>query len=401
MNTRRTVIVYRDEMLPVSETFIRAQAESLRSFQPLYVCLRRKHGLRLPESRVRLLCRDGLKGKVQRLRFRLLGPNRRQERNLAREKPILLHAHFGPNGCEAISLARALDIPLVVSLHGYDITESDDSLPRLYVRRRVLLQAIGARFICVSDFVRRQALARGFPAGKTVVHYTGIDTDFFRSDPNVARCPIVLFVGRLVQVKGCEYLIRAMAQVQEVVPEATLVVIGQGPLRKELEQQAAALLHNFEFLGAQPPEAVRSWMNRAALLSAPSITAESGATEAFGMAFAEAQAMGLPVVGFSTGGIPEAVAHGETGFLVSEHDSDALAAKLLVLLQNRNLWNRFSEAGQARVKTLFDIRRQATILENTYEDVLLDWNSRRTHRKAPRRHIARQRSNHPSLEEVS
>ena len=376
MNSNRTVIVYRHTLLFPSETFIRGQAESLSRFRPLYVCLRRAPGLSLPESQIHLLCRNGITGKVQRARFRLLGPSLSQQQKLARESPTLIHAHFGPDGCEVISLARALDIPLVVSLHGYDITGGDDHLTRWYLRRRGLLKASGARFICVSDFIRREALARGFPAEKTVVHYTGIDTDFFRPDPNVVRCPIILFVGRLVPLKGCEYLIRAMTRVQEVMPETRLVVIGQGPLRKKLEEQAAALLHNFEFLGSQPPEVVRDWMNRAKVLSTPSVIAESGKAEGFGMVFAEAQAMGLPVVSFATGGIPEVVAHEQTGFLVSTQDWEALAAKLLLLLQNHDLWSQFSEAGPARVKALFNIRKQATILENIYESVLTDWNWR-------------------------
>jgi glycosyltransferase involved in cell wall biosynthesis len=310
----------------------------------------------------------------------------------------LLHAHFGPDGCQAISLARALDIPLVVSLHGYDVTIDDDHLWRWYLRRRAPLQAHGARFICCSDFIRKQALAKGFPAEKTVVHYTGIDTDFFRPAPNVVRCPVVLFVGRLVPKKGCEYLIRAMARVQEVMPEIRLVVIGQGPLRKELEQQAAALLHNFEFLGERPPAAVRDWMNRAAVFSAPSVVAESGDAEGFGMVFAEAQAMGLPVVSFATGGIPEAVAHEQTGFLVSEQDWGALAAKLLVLLQNHDLWSQFSEAGPARVEALFNIRKQATILENIYESVLTDWKWRA--RREPSQN-EQQPSDHVTVEALS
>jgi glycosyltransferase involved in cell wall biosynthesis len=165
-----------------------------------------------------------------------------------------------------------------------------------------------------------------------------------------------------------------MARVQEVMPEIKLVVIGEGPLRKELEQQAAALLRNFEFLGVQPPTVVRDWMNRARVFSTPGVVAESGESEGFGMVFAEAQAMGLPVVGFATGGIPEAVAHEQTGFLISEQNCGPLAAKLLVLLQNNHLWTQFSEAGPARVKALFNIRKQAKILENIYESVLTDWN---------------------------
>jgi colanic acid/amylovoran biosynthesis glycosyltransferase len=376
MNTNRTVIVYRHTLLFPSETYIRGQTESLSRFRPLYVGLRRAPGLSLPESQVHLLCRNGIAGKVERARFRYLGPSLSQQRKLTKESPTLIHAHFGPDGCEVVSLARALGIPLVVTLHGYEVTTDDDHLSRWYLRRRDLLKASGARFICVSDFMRRQALARGFPAEKVMVHYTGIDTDFFRPDPDIVRRPIVLFVGRLCPKKGCEYLIRAMTRVQEAMSEVKLVVIGDGPLRKKLEEQAAALLHNFEFLGVQSPEVIKYWMNCAKVFSTPSVIAETGDAEGFGMVFAEAQAMGLPVVSFATGGIPEAVAHEQTGFLVSAQDWEALAAKLLLVLQNHDLWNQFSEAGPARVKALFNIRKQATILETIYETVLTDWNPR-------------------------
>jgi glycosyltransferase involved in cell wall biosynthesis len=312
---------------------------------------------------------------VRRARFKLLGSSLDQQRTLARQHAILFHAHFAPDACDAMSLARALDIPLVVSLHGYDVNSKDEFLPRLYLRRRELLKSDAVRFICISKFIRQQALAKGFPAEKTVVHYTGIDTDFFCPDPTIPRLPIVLFVGRLVPNKGCEYLIRAVTRVQEVMPEIKLVVIGHGAQREQLEQQAAACLRNFEFLGAQPPALVRNWMNRAKVFSSPSLVTAID-QEGFGMVFAEAQAMGLPVVSCPVGGIPEAVAHEQTGFLVPERDSEALAAKLLLLFQNQDLRTKFSEAGQARVDKLFNIRKQAALLENIYEGTLTEWNRR-------------------------
>ncbi|MGA2074192.1 MAG: glycosyltransferase [Terriglobia bacterium] len=367
MNSKRTIIVYRDELLGVSETFIRAQAESLRRFHSFFVGLRHRAGLSLPENRVHVISPPGLVGKFQRARFKLLGPSLSLRRSLARKQPALIHAHFGPDACNAMALADALNVPLIVSLHGYDITRSDDRQSRLYLRRRDRLMNKAARFICVSNFMREQAMAKGFPASKTVVHYTGIDTDFFHPNPQTARVPVVLFVGRLVQEKGCTYLIRAMARVQKFVPEARLVIIGDGPLREDLRLQAARTLKNYHFLGAQSAEIVRHWMNRATVFCTPSVM------EGFGMVFAEAQAMGLPIAGFETGGVPEAVAHGETGFLVATRDWQELASKLVMLLKAPDLWARFSRAGELRVRRLFDIHKQAAALEEIYEEVLGDW----------------------------
>jgi len=368
MSCKPTIIVYRDELLRVSETFIRAQAESLGRFRPYFVGLRHRAGLSLPEKRVHIISGPGLVGKFQRARFKLLGPSLTLQRSLARKQPVLIHAHFGPDACNAMALADALNVPLIVSLHGYDITRSDDRHSRLYLRRRDRLMNKAARFICVSNFIREQALAKGFPESKTIVHYTGIDTEFFRPNPLTPRSPVVLFVGRLVQEKGCAYLIQAMGRVQKFVPEARLVIIGDGPLREGLRQQAAGAVKNCHFLGAQSAEIVRDWMNRSTVFCTPSVT------EGFGMVFAEAQAMGLPIVGFESGGVPEAVANGETGFLVTNRDWQELASKLVLLLKVPELWARFSRTGQLRVRRLFDIHKQAVALEEIYESVMAAWN---------------------------
>jgi len=93
--------------------------------------------------------------------------------------------------------------------------------------------------------------------------------------------------------------------------------------------------------------------------------------EGFGMVFAEAQAMGLPVVSFSSGGIPEAVADGETGLLATESDSKRLAACILRLLEDEELWQRFSQKGQERVRTIFNLKEQTRALESIYEHRVL------------------------------
>lgn len=375
MSSPRPILVYRGTLLQPSETFIQCQAESLKRFRPIYICARTTNGLRIPPACVHALCSSGSKSRMERLRFKLLGPTRLQLRALAKYHPALCHAHFAPDASEAIALSRALEVPLVVSLHGYDVTSLDSHLPWLYRLRRNLLHATAARFLCVSNFIRNQALAKGFPPEKTIVHYTGVDTDFFSSDPTIPRCPIVLFVGRLVPGKGCEYLVRAMAQVQSVRPETRLVVIGDGPQRRQLEQQAAATLQGYEFLGVQAPAVVRDWMNRAKVFSSPCFITSSS-QEGFGMTFVEAQAMGLPVVSCRVGGIPEAVLDGNTGFLTPERDAHALAEKLLLLLHDQTLWARFSRAGRDHVSKNFNLTTQADALEHIYDGILSEWVSR-------------------------
>lgn len=111
-------------------------------------------------------------------------------------------------------------------------------------------------------------------------------------------------------------------------------------------------------------------MNKAKVFYVPSITANTGASEVFGMVFAKAQAMGLPVVSFKTGGIPEAVSQGTTGFLAPERDSDGIAEYILCLMKNEELWQQFSRNGQKRVPEEFNLAYQTSLLEDVYDRVL-------------------------------
>jgi len=372
----KSVLIFKDNILPASETFILSQGEGLTTFKAFYVGARKVDGIAVPAGRSLFINDGGRFGRFREILFKAFDHvSAKQLATLRRIGASLIHAHFGPDGVLAQPLAKALQLPLVVTFHGYDATTHDDFASRSffkhrkYLRRRGRLIESAAKFIAVSEFVKRKIMAQGFPEEKIVVLYTGIDLEAFRPSAQVLRKPMVLFVGRLVSVKGCSYLIRAMQRVQESFPEVELVIIGDGPLRSQLEQEARASLNHYRFLGVQPPQVVREWLNQAKVFSVPSITEESGAAEGFGMVFAEAQAMGVPVVSSLSGGIPEAVAHGETGLLAAERDVEGLAAHILRLLTDENLWSLMSAQGQKRVADRFDLRRQTVLLDEIYREV--------------------------------
>jgi colanic acid/amylovoran biosynthesis glycosyltransferase len=371
---RPTVIIFCDHLLYLSETFIRAQAQALREFKPVYAGSRRVRGLELPEGSAYTISAGDAAGKVREIFFKLFGKAPNLVERLRTLDPVLVHAHFGPDGLRALPLAREIGVPLIVTFHGSDATmvrPRRNEVPfghRRYLANKAVLQRGASLFLAVSDFIRGKLLQQNFPPEKVVVHYTGVDTNLF-SPAQIAIEPVVLFVGRLSERKGPHHLIRAMASVQQQSPETELVLIGDGPLRKELERQAKSSLRKYRFLGAQTPEVVRDWMNRAAVFSAPSIKAESGGEEAFGMVFAEAQAMQKPVVAFASGGVVEAVEHGQTGFLAPEQDWQKLAEYLAVLMRDVDLRQRFGVAGRQRVLRLFDLEKQTRVLERMYSEV--------------------------------
>lgn len=376
LHDRPPIVIYRDWLLPPSETFVRAQGEGLRKYLPFYVGFRRVAGLELPEERTFVLNNGSLGGYLKENLFKAAGYSPRLRGKLLSIAPRILHAHFGFDGTTLLPIAIRLPLPFVVTYHGFDATVRWELLRlsrqgRRYLRRLTELQERCGLFVAVSKFIRNQLLERGFPEYKVRVHYIGIDTSRFTASADAERKPIVLFVGRLVEKKGCEYLIRAMQCVQRAEPEAELVVIGDGPLRAGLEKLAKSTLSRVSFLGTQTQKQVRDWMNRASVFSVPSVTAASGDAEGFGMVFLEAQSMGLPVASFATGGIPEAVAHGETGLLAPERDWQALSGNLLTLLTDKGAWRKMSNAAQQRVRRDFDLVKQCEELEAIYDDLLV------------------------------
>jgi colanic acid/amylovoran biosynthesis glycosyltransferase len=364
----KTILVYRDTLLPISETFIKAQAESMTRYAARYCGLWPAHPSLPLEREAALLNRDS--GWMSSFRQKVYFLSHVATDFKARIKtwPVsLIHAHFGPDGVRAIPLAKSLRVPLIVTLHGYDITK----LAWVSSEYRRLWMAAD-RILCVSQFVRQRALERGCPAEKLVVHYIGVDERRFAGNAkdSVLRPRNVLFVGRLVEKKGCSYLIDAMRQVQATVPTATVTIIGEGPLRASLERRARAANISCEFLGAQDSSAISKYMQDAAVFCVPSVTAKDGDSEGFGIVFIEAQAAGLPVVSFRHGGIAEAVHDGVTGMLAPERDSITLASYITSYLSDEQLRARTGSAGREFVRRHFVLAKQTATLERIYDDVL-------------------------------
>ncbi len=387
----RPVLIYRDRLLAYSETFIPAQAESLQRYQGYYVGVSRQSGWEaLPGDRFCLL-EDQVRwpawGKAQ---LKLLQhPPRAFLRLLQGRSPQLLHAHFGPDAVQALPIARRLGIPLVVTFHGYDAALQLPAQRRTpwgdlhqllyhrgtyykyrYIRQRQQLFAEAAQVIAVSDCIRSHLLAQGCPPEKVTTHYIGIDLQQFQPEPLLPREPVVLFVGRLVEKKGCTYLLQAMEAVQQRYPDVKVVIIGEGKLRSQLEKQAQQSGVQAEFLGRQPASAVRYWMNRAALFCVPSVTTPQGDLEGLGMVFAEAQAMELPVVSFASGGIREVVRHHETGLLVPERAVAELSRAIERLLAQPELRRSMGLAGRVHVTQRFDLAINTAHLEEIYDQIL-------------------------------
>ncbi len=284
---------------------------------------------------------------------------------IASQAPALIHAHFFNDGLDAVKIGQRLELPVVTTVHGHDITKHENATQSPATRR--FFDDVD-RIIAVSDFIAEQALARGCPEQKLVQHYIGIDLEKFTQPKNESDEPSLLFVGRLVEKKGCTYLLRAMEQLKPRFPELRLTIIGEGDLKASLQQEAFSRKLNVDFAGTANAAEIRQHLASCWLFVAPSITAESGDAEGLGMVFLEAQALQTPVVSFRSGGLVEAVVEGVTALLSEEKDVTGLAQNIAELLENSSQRHNMGKAGRERVEQNFDVRKQCAKLETIYSE---------------------------------
>jgi glycosyltransferase involved in cell wall biosynthesis len=374
------VAIYRTQILPLSETFVRDQALALRRWRPVLVGEREIQALPLGGLPVATAFRGSatLLQRAVGLTCRALDrPSPHIATVVRRVAPRLIHAHFGFDGVEAWPIARRLDVPLLVTLHGSDITTRMQWFAEGRAGRRWqnypkrlarLASEKSVTFIAVSENIRQAAISAGLPEERIAVRRIGIDRSRFTPGgaPVGQRRPVILFLGRLVEKKGCRFLLEAFKVVRQQVPAAELVIAGDGPERAELVRDAASI-GGVRFVGAYTHDQANALLSEARVFCLPSITAESGDAEGLPLVVLEAQAAGVPVVTSARGGATEGIHDGVTGFAFPERDVTQLAQKLLLLLTDDALAAQFSSAAPGFVALNHDLFQQTADLETLYD----------------------------------
>ena len=272
-----------------------------------------------------------------------------------------------------MSVAMRLGIPLIVTFHGWDVklgAEADTHMSlyeRVYRRRLPALLRKSSEVICVSEKWRDRVVALGCPPEKAHTNYLGVDCEFFDGVRGQFDPMSIIFVGRLVRLKGVHVLLEALRLLRDQGLDAHLKIVGEGPESAHLEKTAGEQSLPVRFLGNQTAGEIRELLRQAAVLCAPSTTAGGQMPEALGLVLLEAQAMGVPVVGTRNGGIPETLEEGQTGYLVDQESPAALAAALKMLLVNQAVNRSFGERARAFVCERFDIDRCYSALEDLYD----------------------------------
>ncbi len=294
---------------------------------------------------------------------------------VARRAADLARAH----GCEAVWFGAAAPLGLlakglkskgtvnraVALTHGHEVGWA--KLPGA----RQMLGSIG-RHVDVSTYLSEYQRVRLAPLLRNLERLTpGVDTDTFhpgvdgsevRKKYRLSDRPTIVCVSRLVPRKGQDMLIRALPAVRRAVPDAKLLIVSGGPDRDRLTKLAKATgeADHVIFTGSVPWKALPEHYAAGDVYAMPCRTRRNGLdVEGLGIVYLEASATGLPVVAGNSGGAPDAVLEGETGYVVDGRDTEQIADRLTTLLHDRDLAARMGKAGRAWVEKRWQWDAQA------------------------------------------
>lgn len=290
------------------------------------------------------------------------------KRALNEFQPDVLWATNGMATRVAGSMESQLQVPFIGTLHGTDMaTRLPGRTPRTWIESLFQKRFYkGAGRLCtVSRFTYDLGLSKGLDGDKMQVMYSGIELlegleerrqKAGAQHPELAGRRIVLTVGRLVKQKGHRNLIEAMRQVAATHPDVLHIIVGDGPERARLSDQVGqlGLSDNVRLVGYITEEQLEAYYALATVFALTSHEVDSY-VEGLGLVFIEAAVRGLVAVGSHHGGIPEAIADGETGFLVDPHQPEEIGRKLCSLFDDDQLRARMGAAARRHVAERFSL----------------------------------------------
>jgi colanic acid/amylovoran biosynthesis glycosyltransferase len=277
----------------------------------------------------------------------------------------VIHAHFASVATSVARLASKLTgIPFVFTAHAKDIyhEEVDDN-----DLARKLRDA--AAVITVSDFnLTHLQSTYGHAAASTVRVFNGLPLAKFPFAAAAHTSRHIVAVGRLVEKKGFDVLVDACAELRARGAEFTCDIAGSGPeetaLRAQIER--LGLADRVRLVGPLPQSGVIDLVRRGAVFAAPCVVGKDGNRDGLPTVLLEAMAMGTPCVSTDVTGIPELIAHGETGLLAPQGDARGLADALAQLLNDPALGAQLAANGRGRIETDFNVERSTAALRAIY-----------------------------------
>lgn len=276
-----------------------------------------------------------------------------------------------PNGLGALIVKYFHGIPYINTIYGEEIYLSKRYHTMFIIK---LLVRNASKTIMISSATLKVSLNEHLKDGKFEIIPFGVDTEFFRPIKIEKNSKIfqILSVGYLIERKGFNYLIKAVKEVLEFHNEVKLIIVGSGPLEKQIKKLICELKleNNIQILNNISDNELLNIYNSSDLFTLPSIIDSQGNTEGLGVVLLEAMACKLPVIGSNTGGIPDIIQDNVTGRLVQQKDIHGLSKAIIDLIENEDLRKNMALNGYEMVKGHFSWEKIAKDYIEIYKETI-------------------------------
>tara|TARA_R110002012_G_scaffold277507_2_gene464734 strand:- start:19023 stop:20189 length:1167 start_codon:yes stop_codon:yes gene_type:complete len=286
----------------------------------------------------------------------------------------VFHIHFNNSLQTLVDIAKIgyINPSVIITFHGYDaFLETEESFQSKYgFFYKKYVKAVTVN----SNYLKKAVLNIGVKEQLIRVVPIGFDTAIFSGTPKTIiknQQVEIVTVGRLVQLKGHLYGLKVIKRLKDKGYKVHYTIIGEGPERTNLENgiKSLGIEEYVTFTGVASQEHVKSFMEKSHIfLMTSTFDDVSKRREAFGLVSVEAQAMGLPVIGFKSGGFPDTIVEGKTGFAVEDRNYKDLTEKTLQLIENPLLYQAMSKAAIDH-STVFDQRNTTQKYLDLYEEL--------------------------------
>lgn len=346
-----------------SETFIQAHLELLKGSIFHYY-----HG----ELPTMLDDYPIIYGRSKRIKHILKGYYRLNEYSTEQEalmqsfqdnKIDVVFAEYGGTGETVAELCESLGIPLIVHFHGFDAHHRNQIIAYQSFKNSF---RYAKYIVAVSGKMKDALIKLGCPPDKIVYTVCGPRKDFFEINPDFAE-PVFLSAGRFTDKKAPYYIILAFAKVLEKIPNAKLIMAGDGELFNTCQNlmNYYKLEKNISLVGSISSGELRKYMEKSRGFIQHSITTPEGNSEGTPVVITEAGAAGLPVVATAHAGIADVIRHGYTGLLSDEHDIDQMSANIIKLAEDPDLAKRMGSKAREMILENYSLERHINTLNST------------------------------------
>lgn len=376
----KTIVHYKNgTYLPITENWIYGQIKNLTQYKPIVYCLDTQNLDVYPVKYIRSL--NFKRGKIHPAVFfnklwnKLFGFYPTFAFYLSKDRPDLVHAHYGPGGYSFLFLKKMFKLPLITTFYGYDVSRL--ARDKAWLGKYKILFKQGNLFLVEGPYMKSRLIELGCPESKIKIQRIAIPLNKIsfreRLPKKQGENVIFIFSGRFVEKKGLIYALQAFKEIRKELSNFEFRIIGDGPLKNMLLDYVKTNLMDayVKFLGFLPYEEYLKEMAKADIFIHPSVTASDGDSEGGApTTILEAQAMGMPVIATYHADIPNVTLPGRSALLSKEKDIASLGENIKQLLVNQNSWSQMGKEGRGFVKENHDIRIEIENLENIYKNIL-------------------------------